>query len=453
MDTYDEIYSVSDLHLGGEGSGAQIFDSGSLLADTIRLVADRAGAGKRVALVLNGDIVDFLAEPGARYFDAVGAPAKLARIAADPAFAPVFTALAELTARERARLVLVLGNHDVELALPAVRDVLLSLVAKSDAAAGRVRIAMDGTGYACSAGGASTYFVHGNDVDPWNPVDQSALRRAITASNTASTIAPWEPNGGTQLVVDVMNGVKARYPFVDLLKPESKPLFAILLALDPGLVGKLGGIAKAWLTRQRTAPRLEGALESVSGLEALETDAELTEDRALAILLEDLAPAAQEAALEVVRVFGVVDLRKALVKWLRGDRTFDPSAEDDQFRALDARVGAHVRFVVTGHTHLCRAIKRKNGGAYFDSGTWARLIGLTGAMLADDPSFEPVFGALGKGTMAALDAFPDLVRRRPTVVCLAPDGAGQVFGELRIAKRGPDGVTLEPLAGTRLPAA
>ncbi|MBZ0121537.1 MAG: metallophosphatase, partial [Sandaracinaceae bacterium] len=82
MDAYDEIYSVSDLHLGGEGGEAQIFDSGSLLADTIRLVADRAGAGKRVALVLNGDIVDFLAEPGARYFDAVGAPAKLARIAA-----------------------------------------------------------------------------------------------------------------------------------------------------------------------------------------------------------------------------------------------------------------------------------------------------------------------------------------------------------------------------------
>ena len=47
--------------------------------------------------------------------------------------------------------------------------------------------------------------------------------------------APWMPNVGAQLVVEVMNQVKQSYPFVDLLKPETLTVLHILGALDTTL--------------------------------------------------------------------------------------------------------------------------------------------------------------------------------------------------------------------------
>ena len=58
---FDELHVVSDLHLGGP-AGFQIFDLGApfgRLADHLRT---RASSGRRIALLINGDLVDFLAE-------------------------------------------------------------------------------------------------------------------------------------------------------------------------------------------------------------------------------------------------------------------------------------------------------------------------------------------------------------------------------------------------------
>lgn len=58
--SFDALYAVSDLHMGGAGPGAQIFDSGAELAGLILHLAQKPG---KIALVFNGDTVDFLAEP------------------------------------------------------------------------------------------------------------------------------------------------------------------------------------------------------------------------------------------------------------------------------------------------------------------------------------------------------------------------------------------------------
>jgi hypothetical protein len=57
---FDELYSISDLHLGGE-PGFQIFGSGKELAWLIRHLGAERPERTRVALVINGDFVDFLA--------------------------------------------------------------------------------------------------------------------------------------------------------------------------------------------------------------------------------------------------------------------------------------------------------------------------------------------------------------------------------------------------------
>ena len=121
--------------------------------------------------------------------------------------------------------------------------------------------------------------------------------------------------------------------------------------------------------------------------------------------------------------------RKALDE-LQKDRSFDWSLEDDTFHQLDNTVASNVDFVLSGHTHLERALRRrKRNGFYFNSGTWARLIRLEPHVLADQTEFNKVYGALAAGTMDALDKFPGLVSRRRTVVAVKADSAG-TRGEL-----------------------
>ena len=238
MDQLDQIHAVSDLHFGG-APGHQVFDQGRLLAATIDALRERA-PDARVGLVLNGDIVDFLAGPGATYLDPFGAAGKLELILEDPAFSPVWAALARFVATPRRVLVLAIGNHDVELAFPAVQDRLLrAICGESLEARARLRLAMDGTGYDCSVGARRVLFVHGNEVDPWNVVDHAALHEVIRSLRHETAVGPWEPNAGTRLVIDVINGIKQSFPMVDLLKPETRPVSAVLLAVDPSALAAL----------------------------------------------------------------------------------------------------------------------------------------------------------------------------------------------------------------------
>ena len=60
----------------------------------------------------------------------------------------------------------VLGNHDIELALPPVTERLLQELCGDDAAArGRIRIVFDNSGFSCTVGPAQVLCVHGNEVD------------------------------------------------------------------------------------------------------------------------------------------------------------------------------------------------------------------------------------------------------------------------------------------------
>ena len=141
---FDEVHVISDLHLGGR-PGFQIFASTAELAWLIGDLRQRSAG--RIALVINGDFVDFLAQAPALPFDPEGAADKLATIANEPAFAPVFNALRAFTATDNRQLIVNLGNHDLEFALPWVREQLIELLSGGDTAArGRITLAFDGAG-------------------------------------------------------------------------------------------------------------------------------------------------------------------------------------------------------------------------------------------------------------------------------------------------------------------
>lgn len=491
MDQLDQLHVVSDLHFGGV-PGRQIFNQGAALARLVDHLAQGEPAS-RVGLVLNGDIVDFLAAEDARHFDAEGAPAKLRAVIGDPAFAPVFAALGRFARAPGRLLVLVLGNHDVELSLPEAQEVLLLALCGDDAAArGRVRVAMDGTGYTCLVGAARVFCVHGNDADPWNVVDHGALRRFIRAGKEGATGAPPATNAGTRLVVDVMNGVKQKFPFVDLLKPETVPVPAVLAALplqsDAGLADFARITARLAWDKARAATGFLGAgppppedggraldqLLRAAGRPERDTadGGEWLEQAEADFAANKKALAGGQEALDVLGGEGdgllgwggmIWDrlrnrdprdnLREALETYLAGDATFDWSTPDDTFRAHDREVGPDVRFTVVGHTHLERANRRRGGGVYFNSGTWIRLIRVGQQALATAETFDPVWKAISSGRLADLDALPGLVLQRRTVVGIWAEG-GETYGELRHAVSADDptqGPPWQPVPGTRFP--
>jgi UDP-2,3-diacylglucosamine pyrophosphatase LpxH len=451
---FDELYSVSDLHMGGLGPGAQIFDSGPELAKLIDHLRTKPG---KVGVVINGDMVDFLAEPDAKPFDPEGAIHKLDRIAGDPAFQPVWKALQKLVRTKGRRLIITLGNHDLELALPWVREHLLDLLAgDDDAARGRIVLAFDGTGFLCRVGTATVLCVHGNEVDDWNVTDYETIRRSGRDLQQGRSVDPWTPNAGTHLVIEVMNGIKKGYPFVDLLKPELEAVIPVLLAVAPDKRSQISGafpvLKRLALDKIRRATGLLGAEDAAENLAHVADGLplrrrQINRDALIALADERLQRGVEPISLvpdiERTQQLGAPE---AVWSWVRGgdsretlrkalddlqkDRSFDWSLEDDTFHQLDDAVVSDIDFILTGHTHLERALpRRKRNGFYFNSGTWVRLIQLDPRVLADQAEFNKVYGALAAGTMDALDKFPNLVLRRRTVVAVKASPAGS-RGEL-----------------------
>lgn len=494
---FDALYVVSDLHLGGGPSKErQIFNQGQLLADTI-LHLTTAEASKHVALVLNGDIVDFLAEKDAKVFDPEGAVGKLDRIMKDGSFRKVFEALRCFVKAARRTLVLVLGNHDVELALPGPRDHLVSYLCDGDAAArGRIELALDGAGWQAMVGTARVLCVHGNDEDPWNRVDHEAVRTAAAQMARRERVTASPDVAGSRLVVNVMNDIKMTKAWVDVLKPEDAAVVNLLLWIDPSVVGKIWGVLDAYgrrglswpqggsgllggngrsRVRERNFPGASYLLDetlrpSMAALgigdghdvEALWQEAErsyreghLPSLRASAgdDQPETLGHGTMAVSRFILRLPDVERYRRALASWLKNDSAFELESPDLYYKEVDGRIGTDVDFVVAGHTHLERAIRRTEGGMYYNSGTWTRLIRLQKRQLEPPHSpaapnpFEPVYKALRSGSMAALDR--GIARTYPTVVRIARGTDGNTAGELTRATRKGKGIVLTPVRGTQ----
>ncbi len=237
----EEVFIVSDLHLGGAyptiagERGFRINTHADRLVTFLSEVRDRAAAtGRRTELVINGDFVDFLAEGGQdgtdwRAFieDEEEAVARLDAIVGRDA--GVFDAIASLL-ESRVAVTLLLGNHDIELSLPLVRDRLCEHLRATRSSA--FQFVYDGEAYAIGG----TLIEHGNRYDGFNVVDFDVLRRFRSESSRrldASADALFEAPPGSRLVEEVMNPIKQDYGFIDLLKPETDAAIPLLLALEP----------------------------------------------------------------------------------------------------------------------------------------------------------------------------------------------------------------------------
>lgn len=443
-----QVYIISDLHLGGaapatgnpEDRGFRINTHIEELALFVQTLAAKPG---KVELIINGDTVDFLAEREAAppywrpfTFDPAAAASKLEAIASRDK--PFFDALGDLLERGH-RLTILLGNHDVELAMPLVRRKLESILRVE----GRHDYHFIGNGEAYIVGDA--LIEHGNRYDAFNVIDYDSLRRLCSLQSRRQPVPEeyeFSIPAGSNMVCWVINPIKEQYRFVDLLKPEDGAVVPFLLALEPGYRTLLGK-ALTFQAESKKHKLAAAAMPSYGGDISSENTGDMDfgsdissfggapalskEEAALQQTLQKcmgtgasrFMPSASSSGVDadygsigsdissldvidrslglfkllVSRNSSAVDQRlPALLQALRvlqTDQTFNTAVETapeyiDSAREL-ARTGGF-RYVIFGHTHLPKKVALDAPGAYYlNTGTWVDLMQFPTAILSGPP--------------------------------------------------------------------
>lgn len=494
LSKFDSLYVISDLHMGGK-TGFQILRETDRLANFINWV-DEQQPGDHIGLVLNGDVIDTLAEEDVNGYIAVDNAVDIVkRIIEDDAFNGIWQALKNFVKDKNHTLIFILGNHDIELALPNVQRYIFDFLAgKKTEIRSRIEFSTIGAGYTCKVGESKVFCTHGNEVDSWNYIRYEDLSRLARRLNAGLTLNPseWEPNAGTKMVKDVMNQVKKKYKWIDLLKPETNAAVGVLLALDPSqlknitnlpsIVGKkirgdfeadkrLSGEGFQKLEPEPNEPvsfnQLLGS-NIMEGLRGISSSSSQSEDELLLIAEKSFKnqapdPSPPKELLGTGQLIwdkltgwitGVGEdeaLRRALLDWLEDGETHDPakqddtfdktyslSNQDDTFKDVMKTVGSEIDFIVTGHTHLARTIPLDGGRHYFNCGTWIRLLGFKKAMLKNQESFKEIYEILKDGGMDKIDGSP-LDLDITSAVCITKDTNGKVVGQLAFVKDGLNG--------------
>jgi UDP-2,3-diacylglucosamine pyrophosphatase LpxH len=390
------LFVISDLHLGGApaSDSKPSFQMCSLsgrarLAEFIGYAASQRSTDRDVTLVLAGDIVDFLAEEEFEPFtirDAV-AGQKLERIMQRTD--EVWQAL-HLFAASGSNLVLLLGNHDIELSLPSPRRRLLERLGS-----GRIEFIYDNQAFV----EGPVLVEHGNRYDSWNVISHDALREVRSALSRGEDPPPFESPAGSLMVVNIMNAIKARFPFVDLLKPEDAGLLPLLAVLDPSSVKEATKAIGLWRKQSQVEFDEDGTPVDLANIATVTRQDEELIELAMKLYGEDqgnigftdearnfydiwqLAHSRNDKDAQLGKLYVALRAR-AQSTW----QTLDVNGEAEQY-LNPARAAAQRGFkvVVFGHTHLVKRVPL-NGEAsiYLNSGTWADLMQVPEAVLRGD---------------------------------------------------------------------
>ena len=464
---FDVIYSISDLHISVCGQ-RQIFFAGDLLAATIDNLRQDIEDNQRVALVINGDFIDFLALSDAKLFDREKAASKLLSIMEDEENKPIFEALAKFASDDRSNtLVIVVGNHDIELCLPTVQETLLQCLAGGDPIArGRIIIIDNGTGFRCQVGGCNILFMHGNENDRINQIDHEGLRQEVyQLKHDTGRKSAVKPAIGTILVDRVIHKLKESYPLIDLIKPELKdnpPLLdAVMDDLDslpsdlrsviakytwsrtPFLEANQPGPGNLTDTPQPLPLQIEGDemlmnifyhLRNGSGFNENQLDElddhDLSLQKWLGYLRHPLVDfflkrpmtslLSKQERTERARqkLLDLQDEREA-AQLLEGDDSIISNIMD-----VPGIIGPAIHVLVAGHTHFRRFRHISLNRFYCNTGTWIPTVILTPQVLENKKYFQRFLQIITQSdTRKALDELrrewpddPPLVRDEPSMV-------------------------------------
>lgn len=404
---------ISDIHLAN-GQPDMISNPAVLtqfIVQLPQLFPSDNESREQLELIIAGDFIDYLniQEYAAWTADPGLAVRKLQDVTDRSQFAPVFDALAQHVERGH-RLTILLGNHDVELALPQVQAALLDRLRSSPH---DVHYVMDGRAYRLGR----ALIEHGNRYDDANANDWTGLRAIVSAlSRGEPAPVELEVSAGSKLVIKVVNPLKDTYPFVNLLQPVGELLLLLLLEFEPSLAWQVDMLGRL-LNSKRLAERNRlgqqpRATRNVSAGGEGRVGLAPAEDAELATLFGDTYRQLHSQANANVAAGDVLSLlvrpgrdglasffergepvpierlrkiRAALKRILDNDKTTNPDVADGPCGAAALRLlqgSRDLQAVVMGHTHLPRCA-RSETGVYLNSGTWIDRLRIPHAVLAD----------------------------------------------------------------------
>jgi UDP-2,3-diacylglucosamine pyrophosphatase LpxH len=404
---------VSDLHLGEGGPLEDFLDDAAFCA-FLADVGERGRAwGAPAEIVLAGDAIDFLQVAPLRHGPWREAEAKLRRVAA--AHRGVFDALGRFVSAGH-RLIVLPGNHDVELAFYEIQAAFRALVAGGDAAAAaRVvfpnETPLGGHYPGCARGPFAyrlpgVYIEHGHQLDPESCFDFGGFFEDAAGERIR---LPFQ----SRAVLDLWNEVEPRAPFLDKLRPRSAALLLLWL-IDPALARErlpaLAGLGRRLYPELRRLARTGrgGALAGAKGsggtgvrgasapdalFPAVPIDPRAQEEEVLAwlgsyadelqildegraVLYADGHDGSKGPGQPSERVWAAyAAIFEAALEAMASLRAA-PAGEDGATRralALARAEGAEV--IVLGHDHRARDV-RTPGARYLGTGAWTAVLEL-----------------------------------------------------------------------------
>lgn len=366
----DDILVISDLHLAPE-RGRGLFQADDKLADFLRwVVAEVAGPAQ---LVIDGDFLDFLvpaADEDVPAFDPVAAPARARRILDH--HEEVCDALTEIVRSPDHQLVLLAGNHDPELILPAVQEVVERRLGAA-AGGGGVRWLVQREAARFRVGAAEVSIEHGDLFDDWNRIDRDDLNRALNRISRGFVEEHgFEAPPGSHLVVRFTTRLRQRFPWIDYLKPEREAVQPLLDHLLP--------LEEKTLLLEAIGPWLRfkaNALESL-GLSLgqphhfVRGPAAENRRRRFAEWWRQKMEQARQRVREVRRDQLIAELREVSAE----DGYFDLRHPDDPSDQVARFLDHGTDLILMGHTHAAKALPLGDRGLYLNTGTWGRLLAL-----------------------------------------------------------------------------
>ncbi|MBD3305323.1 hypothetical protein GF339_03095 [candidate division KSB3 bacterium] len=383
-------FIISDLHLGdGRQEGLEDFDhhAAENFVNFFREVAALGG----VKVILNGDFIDFpqiqLNEKSAspqRFLGTTEAESTARLQHAMAGHPDEFHALEEFLAREGNELLLITGNHDVDLCWDQTLRTLMQRIGATEE--------NFKTGIAYREGGV--YVTHGHQYSDDNQIDVP-INFTFNRLNSC-----W----GTLFVEHFFNRIEAQYPLLDNARPMWKAALSALLYEDLLVTGQfaaellmfvknfrvplrdyaisalLGWQPKTRSLREKNVENLVAGVQIDALREKLQALRHQPEFRqGFDATLQDLDNTQWD------RLLSGVDSHEQDVQdlLLNGEsshpqsRSFFSSTDNYQQAArCIARYQPAIRVVVMGHTHVgidAKLLQAEGSGRtflYFNSGTW-----------------------------------------------------------------------------------
>ncbi len=426
--TFDRVLILSDLHLPPNPRLGNFADAtGRRLVEWTQELPAQGAA--RTALVLNGDIVDFLlVEDRALEIDLRNARRfaedTLQHLSRRTTWIDAWRAALASFGTAGGQVVLLPGNHDPEWLHFDAATEFGKWLANTDTTPPWLTVVRDADVWNAQVGSWKTTVLHGHRYDSDNDIDRQRVLGALSRGDDSIALPP-----GSELVLgplhyfkqaqDPLTGAR-RFPFLDALKPELPSVLLMLFALDPLLAisrlpAALLPVAKLMLRRVNRLLRSSvddsvnvpgvrsilsaGASEDVASDELADLLARdfvgaLSPDDLSAVdatvtqleeyLTRDQMPYTRQlTALAPVNYVSRVFLRA----WLKRERL---TSNSDDFFSLTQRdstdnqiIDAHLpaaasrQVVVAGHTHAARDIRLSNDRVYLNTGTWTNLLDLS----------------------------------------------------------------------------